>query len=91
MTVLIVGAGPTSLMLAAQLRSFGTRFRIIDRQADRVHESRALAAQPRTLEVLTGLGTRDPRPRGGPGIDCSLHARLSLRLPTRLAATEPTE
>ena len=36
MTVLIVGAGPTSLMLAAQLRSFGTRFRIIDRQADRV-------------------------------------------------------
>jgi 2-polyprenyl-6-methoxyphenol hydroxylase-like FAD-dependent oxidoreductase len=34
----------------------GSTVRIIDRQADRVHESRALAMQPRTLEVLRGLG-----------------------------------
>jgi 2-polyprenyl-6-methoxyphenol hydroxylase-like FAD-dependent oxidoreductase len=38
--VLVVGAGPTGLTLAAQLRAFGTRFRLIDRQLDRVHESR---------------------------------------------------
>jgi 2-polyprenyl-6-methoxyphenol hydroxylase-like FAD-dependent oxidoreductase len=54
--VVIVGAGPTGLTLAAQLRAFGVRFRIVDRQLDRVHESRALAMQPRTLEVLRGLG-----------------------------------
>jgi 2-polyprenyl-6-methoxyphenol hydroxylase-like FAD-dependent oxidoreductase len=54
--VLVVGAGPTGLTLAAQLHAFGARVRIIDRQLDRVHESRALAVQPRTLEVLRGLG-----------------------------------
>ena len=54
--VVIVGAGPTGLTLAAQLRAFGVGFRIVDRQLDRVHESRALAMQPCTLEVLRGLG-----------------------------------
>jgi 2-polyprenyl-6-methoxyphenol hydroxylase-like FAD-dependent oxidoreductase len=54
--VLVVGAGPTGLALAAHLAAFGTRVRIIDRQPDRVHESRALAIQPRTLEVLASLG-----------------------------------
>jgi 2-polyprenyl-6-methoxyphenol hydroxylase-like FAD-dependent oxidoreductase len=54
--VLVVGAGPTGLALAAHLAAYGTRVRIIDRQPDRVHESRALAIQPRTLEVLAGLG-----------------------------------
>lgn len=54
--VLIVGAGPTGLTLAGQLHALGARVRIVDRQLDRVHESRALAVQPRTLEVLRGLG-----------------------------------
>jgi 2-polyprenyl-6-methoxyphenol hydroxylase-like FAD-dependent oxidoreductase len=53
--VLVVGAGPTGLTLAAQLQAFGATVRIIDRQLDRVHESRALAVQPRILEVLRGL------------------------------------
>jgi 2-polyprenyl-6-methoxyphenol hydroxylase-like FAD-dependent oxidoreductase len=50
--VLIVGAGPTGLALAAALRAFGVSLRLVDAAADRVHESRALAMQPRTLEVL---------------------------------------
>ena len=54
--VVIVGAGPTGLTLAGQLQALGVSFRIVDRQPDRVHESRALAVQPRTLEVLRGLG-----------------------------------
>jgi 2-polyprenyl-6-methoxyphenol hydroxylase-like FAD-dependent oxidoreductase len=54
--VLVVGAGPTGLTLAAQLLAHGVGVRIVDRQPDRVHESRALAVQPRTLEVLAGLG-----------------------------------
>lgn len=31
--VLVVGAGPTGLALAAQLQAFGTDFRVVDRQA----------------------------------------------------------
>ncbi len=57
--VLVVGAGPTGLTLAAQLQAFGATVRIVDRQLDRVHESRALAVQPRTLEVLRGLGVTE--------------------------------
>jgi 2-polyprenyl-6-methoxyphenol hydroxylase-like FAD-dependent oxidoreductase len=54
--VLIVGAGPTGLALAAQLQSFGTSFRIIDRARDRARESRALAIQARTLELFQSVG-----------------------------------
>jgi 2-polyprenyl-6-methoxyphenol hydroxylase-like FAD-dependent oxidoreductase len=76
MTLLIVGAGPTGLTLATQLQAFGTRFRIIDREADQVHESRALAIQPRTLEVLTGLGLADTLvERGNPAVCVEMHTR----------------
>jgi 2-polyprenyl-6-methoxyphenol hydroxylase-like FAD-dependent oxidoreductase len=54
--VLVVGAGPTGLTLAGQLSSMGSAIRVVDRSADRVHESRALAMQPRSLEVLGSLG-----------------------------------
>ncbi len=57
---LVVGAGPTGLALAAQLRWFGTPFRIVDRSLDRAHESRALAVQARTLEVLDSIGLAEP-------------------------------
>ncbi len=50
--VLIVGAGPTGLALAIQLQRFGARFRIIDKLHDRTRESRALAVQARSLELL---------------------------------------
>jgi 2-polyprenyl-6-methoxyphenol hydroxylase-like FAD-dependent oxidoreductase len=75
--VLIVGAGPTGLTLAAQLRAFGTSVRLIDRRLDRVHESRALAVQPRTLEVLTGLGIADTMvERGNPAVELEMHGRF---------------
>jgi 2-polyprenyl-6-methoxyphenol hydroxylase-like FAD-dependent oxidoreductase len=74
--VLIVGAGPTGLALAAQLQAFGTGFRLVDRQLDRVHESRALAVQPRTLEVLGGLGLADTMvERGNPTVELEVHGR----------------
>src|SRR5262245_19825753 len=57
--VLIAGAGPTGLTLAAQLSRFGTPFRIIDRLPDRAQESRALGVQARTLEILQHLGIGD--------------------------------
>ena len=54
--VLIIGAGPTGLALATQLRTFGTAFRIVDGSLDRARESRALAVQARTLEILDSVG-----------------------------------
>jgi 2-polyprenyl-6-methoxyphenol hydroxylase-like FAD-dependent oxidoreductase len=79
--VLVVGAGPTGLTLAAQLLSFGARFRIVDRRPDRVHESRALAVLPRSLEVLAGLGIADTMvERGNPAMHLQLHTpRQSTR------------
>lgn len=57
--VLVVGAGPTGLALATQLRAYATPFRIVDRSPDRARESRAPAIQPRTLEMPAGLGVTD--------------------------------
>ncbi|MDF2745048.1 MAG: NAD(P)-binding protein [Actinomycetia bacterium] len=72
--VLVVGAGPTGLTLAAQLRAFGATVRIVDRQLDRVHESRALGVQPRTLEVLRGLGVAEELvARGNDAVWVQLH------------------
>jgi 2-polyprenyl-6-methoxyphenol hydroxylase-like FAD-dependent oxidoreductase len=72
--VLVVGAGPTGLTLAAQLQAMGATCRIVDRQPDRVHESRALGVQPRTLEVLRGLGvTRELLERGNDAVWLQLH------------------
>jgi 2-polyprenyl-6-methoxyphenol hydroxylase-like FAD-dependent oxidoreductase len=72
--VLIVGAGPTGLSLAAQLRAHGTTFRIVDRSLDRAHESRALAIQPRTLEALAGFGVADELvTRGNPAMQLRMH------------------
>lgn len=63
--VLIVGAGPTGLTLACQLARFGVRFRIIDKQPDRARESRALAVQARSLELLQSLGLGEVLARRG--------------------------
>jgi 2-polyprenyl-6-methoxyphenol hydroxylase-like FAD-dependent oxidoreductase len=74
--VLVVGAGPTGLALAAQLAAHGVRPRLIDRGADRARESRALAIQPRTLEVLAGLGvTERLLAAGNPAVQLLIHAR----------------
>src|SRR5437588_8877930 len=54
--VLVVGAGPTGLMLANQLVRRGVRVRIIDRHAGPARESRALGVQARTLEIYAHLG-----------------------------------
>ena len=76
MDVLIVGAGPTGLTLAAQLAAYGVTPRVIDRAYDRVHESRALAIQPRTLEVLAPLGVTPALvDRGNRAVRVRVHGR----------------
>ena len=57
--VLIVGAGPTGLMLANQLGRRGIRALIIDRHAGPSLETRALGVQARTLEIYAKLGIID--------------------------------
>ena len=54
--VLIVGAGPTGLVLALWLAKRGVRVRIIDKTAEPGTTSRALAVQARTLEFYRQLG-----------------------------------
>src|SRR5213595_3884278 len=57
--VLVVGAGPTGLMLANQLARRGVRVRIIDRHAGPSLQTRALGVQARTLEIYSHLGIVD--------------------------------
>jgi 2-polyprenyl-6-methoxyphenol hydroxylase-like FAD-dependent oxidoreductase len=54
--VLIVGAGPTGLMLANQLSRQGVRVLIVDRHEGPSVETRALGVQARTLEIYSHLG-----------------------------------
>ena len=53
--VLIIGAGPTGLVLALWLTRLGVGVRIIDRTAEPGTTSRALAVQARTLELYRQL------------------------------------
>ena len=57
--VLIVGAGPTGLVLALWLTKLGTRVRIVDKTAEPGTTSRALAVQARTLELYRQLDLAD--------------------------------
>lgn len=57
--VLVVGAGPTGLMLANQLVRRGVRVMIIDRHAGPSLQTRALGVQARTLEIYAKLGVVD--------------------------------
>ncbi|MGA6175101.1 FAD-dependent monooxygenase [Streptomyces sp. NPDC012600] len=54
--VLVVGAGPVGLTLAAGLRSSGVSCRIVDRLPARLPYARAVGVQPRTLELFDRMG-----------------------------------
>ncbi|MFI5496927.1 FAD-dependent monooxygenase [Actinoplanes sp. NPDC051859] len=57
--VLVVGAGPTGLMLANWLVTLGVRVIIADGKPGPTRESRALVVQARSLEVYAQLGLAD--------------------------------
>src|SRR5437899_413644 len=63
--VLIVGAGPTGLVLALWLTRRGVRVRIVDKAAEPGTTSRALVVQARTLELYRQLGLADAVVGGG--------------------------
>jgi len=57
--VLIIGAGPTGLVLALWLTKLGVKVRIVDKTAEPGTTSRALAVHARTLELYRQLDLAD--------------------------------
>ena len=57
--VLIVGAGPSGLMMAAQLLRHGVQPVIIDSKEGPTDESKALGVQARSLEIYRQMGVVD--------------------------------
>ncbi|OAX81559.1 hypothetical protein ACJ72_04103 [Emergomyces africanus] len=57
--VLIVGSGPSGLVLASWLRRQNVGLRIIDKGAFRASDSRAIVMHARTLELYQKLGVAD--------------------------------
>lgn len=83
--VLVVGAGPTGLVLALWLTRLGVRVRIVDRAPEPGQTSRAIGVQARTLEQYCQLGfARDVVSAGKPASGLNLwikgerKARLEL-------------
>ena len=59
-SVLVVGAGPTGLLLASELYRRGVECHVIDAQPAPLHWDRATVVHPRSLEVFESLGLLEP-------------------------------
>lgn len=81
--VLIVGAGPTGLMMACQLTRFGIPFRIIEKNSGPTTQSRALAIQARSLEIFAQMGVAQKAVEQGKqakGVNYVTRGKLSQRI-----------
>lgn len=63
--VLVVGAGPAGLFMAAELNRHGVSCRIVDKNDGPTHASRAASIQARTLEILDSVSLADEFCIGG--------------------------
>ena len=82
--VLIVGAGPTGLVLALWLTKLGVKVRVIDKAAEPGTTSRALAVHARTLELYRQLDLADTVIQRGPkvpAVNLWVKAGRAARLP----------
>jgi 2-polyprenyl-6-methoxyphenol hydroxylase-like FAD-dependent oxidoreductase len=87
--VLVVGAGPTGLTLALQLRQLGLRFRIIDQNPTRSTTSKAIGLQYRVSEILTWMGLFERfRARGVVGSALNFYAHGAQLLRVKLDRIE---
>src|ERR1700742_3828909 len=74
--VIICGAGPTGLMLAAQLSRYNIDFLIIDKKSAPTTESRALVVQARSMEIYEQMGLSDEvEQEGRPATGISLYKK----------------
>jgi 2-polyprenyl-6-methoxyphenol hydroxylase-like FAD-dependent oxidoreductase len=91
--VLIVGAGPTGLVLALWLTKLGIRVHIVDRTSEPGTTSRALAVQARTLELYRQLDLADAVVEGGhrvPAVNLWVKGEQAARLPFEAIGTDLT-
>src|SRR6202163_4685778 len=82
--VLIIGAGPTGLVLALWLTKLGAKVRIVDKTAEPGTTSRALAVQARTLELYRQLNLADAVVERGhkvPAVNLWVKGEPAARLP----------
>ncbi len=82
--VLIVGAGPTGLVLALWLAKLGITARIIDKTAEPGTSSRAVAVAARTLELHDQVGVADVAVNGGvevPWLNLWVRGSRAARVP----------
>jgi 2-polyprenyl-6-methoxyphenol hydroxylase-like FAD-dependent oxidoreductase len=82
--VLIIGAGPTGLVLALWLAKLGVKLRIVDKTAEPGTTSRALAVQARTLELYRQLDLADAVVELGhkvPAVNLWVKGEATARLP----------
>jgi 2-polyprenyl-6-methoxyphenol hydroxylase-like FAD-dependent oxidoreductase len=86
-TVLVVGAGPTGLLLAGDLAAAGVACTVLERRVDESNLTRAFAVHARTLEVLDARGLADDLVATGTTVGVlRAFGRVQLdlsRLPTR--------
>ena len=83
-SVLIVGAGPTGLMMASQLARFDIPFRIIEKNEGPTTQSRALVIQPRSLEIFEQMGVAADAVKQGrlfQTINHVVNGKLAQRVP----------
>ena len=75
MEVLVVGAGPTGLMVAGELARRGVAVRIVEKAVERSPLSKALVIHARTLKTMDLIGLSDEFVRRGypaPGLNVDL-------------------
>jgi len=91
--VLIIGAGPTGLVLALWLTKLGVKVRIVDKTAEPGTTSRALAVQARTLELYRQLDLTDAVLKLGhkvPAVNLWVKGKPVTRLPFERVGSDLT-
>jgi 2-polyprenyl-6-methoxyphenol hydroxylase-like FAD-dependent oxidoreductase len=91
--VLIVGAGPTGLVLALWLTKLGINVHIIDKAAEPGTTSRAVAVQARTLELYRQLDLSDAVVENGhrvPAVNLWVKGEKATRLAIEMIGADLT-